>query len=105
MFDSLLAATTENFISGILILPCFLLYRWKKEKTPKTQCFQCFEASPIRLERPTYRLGRGCYGTPVNHTLTSSCYSITKTERKIIGYWFIEESTGHGCCTSSHGQN
>ena len=23
----------------------------------KIQCFQCFEASPRRLERPTYRLG------------------------------------------------
>lgn len=49
--------------------------------------------------------GGGCYTIPVMHTHVSNCYTVTKIERKILGFSFTGQGTGHACCDNSHGQN
>ena len=39
------------------------------------------------------------------HTHVSNCYTVTKIERKILGFSFTGQGTGHACCDNAHGQN
>lgn len=104
----------QKVVIGTAELPGEISYEYhyhkdKNSHMPHTELHSekggCYSSPVYHIHTGDSLTGGGCYGTPISHTHTDSCYSITKTERKVTGYWFTGEGTGHGCCSSSHGQN
>lgn len=65
----------------------------------------CYTMPVYHVHTGDSRNGGGCYTIPITHSHTESCYTVTKTVRRVTAKWFTGEGTGHACCKSGYGQN
>ncbi len=65
----------------------------------------CYTVPMYHTHTGDSRSGGGCYSVPIVHNHVDSCYTITKTIRRVTAHWYIGEGTGHACCDNAFGQN
>lgn len=65
----------------------------------------CYTIPVYHVHTGDSRNGGGCYTVPITHSHVDSCYTVTKTVRRVTAKWFTGQGTGHACCQSGYGQN
>lgn len=65
----------------------------------------CYTVPVYHTHTGDSRNGGGCYTVPIVHNHVDSCYTVTKTVRRVTAHWYTGEGTGHACCDNAFGQN
>lgn len=65
----------------------------------------CYTVPVYHTHTGDSRSGGGCYSVPIVHNHVDSCYTVTKTVRRVTAHWYTGEGTGHACCDNAFGQN
>lgn len=115
IYQSILDIPQELLI-GVEQIPGDITYEYHYHKdgkgnTPHTeqvsigQIGGCYSNPVYHVHTGDSRNGGGCFTKPINHTHAASCKRTTRNVRKVTGFNFTGQGTGHACCSSSHGQN